>query len=448
MSGIAAMNVINRYLSPSTISRSYDRRITSIALVRRGGSLFESENKLRHLPFFEEVASHAEGEPQWRSAMAGLVALRLVDAWLEDGPAVTTDDGWGFRGVRSAIEDVDEGTPIRAILGRIVDALKEQKPDIHVVVTPLMAYGQSLEYEAKWTLAADVYQTVLAHLHPVEDSDASIAAHLRLGSCYRNLSLIDDAVEAFASASEIANAVGDIVGILRARIGEAKIATLRGNLPEAATILDDTIARATTADLRDVRSRALHDRSGVATLSGQYELGVRLAYEALEHSSSPTERDRILGDIAGAFIYLGVFSAARDAYLVLSVTAQEQYIRWGATLNLLEIASETGAEMLFEQYRRQLVSQSLPPYLATSFELNLGNGYQRFGNSGKARLHLERAMAMATEHGLNQYLFEAEEALYQIDTPMPRRRVAEEVSLDVDEVASAIRELRVSVGVS
>jgi tetratricopeptide (TPR) repeat protein len=410
--------------------------------------LFESESKLRHLPFFEEVASHAEGDPLWRSAMAGLVTLRLVDAWLEDGPAVTLDDSWGFRGVNSAIDDIDEGTPIRTILGRVVDALKERKPDIHVVVTPLMAYGQALEYDAKWTLAADVYQTVLAHLHPVEDSDASIAAHLRLASCYRSLNRMDDAVEAYASASEVANAVGDIVGILRARIGEARIDTLRGNLPRAESILDETIARAQSADLRDVRSRALHDRSGVATLSGQYELAVRFAYEALEHSTAPTERDRILSDIAGAFIYLGVFSAARDAYLVLSVTAQEQYIRWAATLNLLEIAAQTGSEMLFEQHRRQLASEQLPPFLATGFELNLGTGYQLFGNLAKARLHLERAMALAGDHGLNQFLFEAEEALFQLDTPKTPRRAAVNVSLDVDEVASAIRELRESVGVA
>jgi tetratricopeptide (TPR) repeat protein len=410
--------------------------------------VFESDNKLRHLPFFEEVASHAEGAAQWRSAMAGLVTLRLVDAWLENGPAVTTDDGWGLRGVNSAIEDVDEGTPIRSILGRVVDALREQKPDIHVVVTPLMAYGQSLEYDAKWMLAADVYQTVLAHLHPVEDSDASIAAHLRLGSCYRNLNLIDDAVDAFASASDIANAVGDIVGILRARIGEAKIATLRGNLPEAATILDDAIARATTADLRDVRSRALHDRSGVATLSGQYELAIRLAYEALGHSQSQTERDRILNDLAGAFSHLGVLSAARDAYLVLSVSAQEQYMRWAATLSLLVVSAETGAEMLFEQYRRQLIGEKLPPYLATGFELNVGLGYQRFGNLPKARQNLEGAMALAGQHEINQFLFEAEEALYQLENQTPPRRVQSEVPLDVSEVASAIRELRESVGVS
>lgn len=410
--------------------------------------MFESEHKLRHLPFFEEIASHEEGHSEWRAATAGLVVLRLVDAWLEDGPAVASDDCWSVRSVNNAIDEVDEGTPIRAILGRVVDALEQRRPDIHVVVTPLMAYGQALEYDAKWQIAADVYQTVLAHLHPIEDSDASVAAHLRLGSCYRNLHHIDDATAAFRAASEIAETVGDMVGILRARVGEGLIAVLRGNLPHAEEILNDTIERANGTDLQDVRSRALHVRSNVAQLRGQYEIAIRFAYDALSHAQSMTERDRILSDIAVSFLELGVYSAARDAYLVLSATAQEQYLRWAATLNLLEISSKTGAEMLFESYRRQVVGQPLPPYLATGFELNLGTGYQRFGNFPKARVHLERAMAMAAEHGLSQFLFEAEEALLQLETPTPPRRVHKELALDVEEVATAIRELRESVGVS
>lgn len=410
--------------------------------------MFESEHKLRHMPFFEEIASRQDGSVEWNGATAGLVVLRLVDAWLEDGPAVTMDDGWSIRSVNNAIENVDPVTPIRAILGRVVEALQVREPDIHVVVTPLMAYAQALEYDAKWPLAADVYQTVLAHLHPVLDSDASIAAHLRLGQCYRNLNLIDDAAEAFTSASEIATAVGDMVGILRARIGEGRIAMLRGNLPKAEAILDDTILRAAGADLRDVRSRALHDRSNVAHFRGQYELAIRFAYQALDHSQSGTERDRILGDIAVAFLELGVFSAARDAYLVLSATAQEQYTRWGATINLLEISAKTGVETHFEAYRRQLAGETLPPYLATIFEVNVGTGYQRFGDFAKARRHLERAVVLAGEHGFNQFLFEAEEALFELETPKPPRRVPGELSLDVEEVASAIRELRESVGVS
>jgi tetratricopeptide (TPR) repeat protein len=402
--------------------------------------VFDSEQKLRHLPFFEDIASREEGTPESHASTAGLVVLRLVDSWLEHGTD-RPDVEWSVRSVRCAIEAVSEGTTIRTILDRVVDALEDGKPDFHVVVTPLMAYGRALEYEAKWHLAADVYQSVLAHLHPTEDSDACIAANLRLGQCYRNLNRIDDATDAFDSAYNIATGVDDIVGVLRARIGESQIAILRGNVPKAVSILDDTIARASAPGLSDVRSRALHDRSGIATMSGQYDLAIKLAYEALEHSESPSERDRILGDIAAAFVQLGVYSAAYDAYLVLSATAQELFARWAATINLIEIATLTGAQPQFEQYRRELTGQQLSPMLATVFELNVGNGYHRFGNPAKARLHLSRAAAMAREHGFDQLLAEAEKTLMRIDDPAPLPR-PEARGLGLEEVTRAIRELR------
>jgi tetratricopeptide (TPR) repeat protein len=407
--------------------------------------VFAREHNLRHLPFFEEIAAHDEGDAAWRSATAGLVALRLVDAWLESAPLTFSDD-FGTRSVRATIDAMDDGTPIKSILARVVDSLEEQKPDIHVVVTPLMAYGQALEYDAKWYLAADVYRTVLAHLHPAEDSDASIAAHLRLGQCYRSLNQLDDAATAFCMAFEVATGADDIVGILRARIGEARIATIRGNLPQATRILDETIGRATTFDLSDVRSRALHDRSDVARLTGEYELAIRLGYEALGFAQSTIERDRILSDIAAAFFHLGVYGAARDAYLVLASTAQEQYVRWAATLNLLELATHTGSEMLFELYRRQLSDQKLPPRMATVFQLYVGTGYQQFGDFQRAHDHLTRALALASEHGLNQHVFEAEEALQNVRKPTPLHRPEQSAPLGVEEVALAIQNLRETVG--
>src|SRR5206468_2069883 len=114
------------------------------------------------------------------------------------------------------------------------------------------------------------------------------------------------------------------------------------------------------------------------------------------------------------FLNLGVYSAARDAYLVLSVTAQEQYIRWLATLNLLDIASLTGSETMFEDYRRELSTAELPPRLAAAFELNVGEAYQRFGNSDRALTHLKLALKLAEEHSLNQILFLAEEAIAKL----------------------------------
>lgn len=409
--------------------------------------MFEPEQKLRHLPFFEEVASHEEGDAAWRSATAGLVVLRLVDAWLEQGRSVVADDGWGVRSVCAAIESMDDGTPIKSILGRVVDALHEKKPDIHVVVTPLMAYGRALEYDAKWQLATDVYHSVLTHLHPSEDGDAVVSANLRLGQCYRNLNRLDEAVSAFESASAVALSVGDLIGVLRAQVGEARIAALRGNYPRAEKLLQDTIIRAEGPALNDVRSRALHDRSAIALDLGNYELAVRLGYQAMRWSQSQAERDRILADIATAFMSLGVFTAARDAFLLLSVTAQEQYLRWMAQLNLLELATATGAELLFQQYRRGLERADLPPYIATAFEISLGQGLHRFGRTEDARMHLRRGVVLAEEHRLNAVLHRAEQALLELEKAAPPLRQSSPVPLDLEEVASAIRDLRVHAGV-
>jgi len=120
-------------------------------------------------------------------------------------------------------------------------------------------------------------------------------------------------------------------------------------------------------------------------------------------------------------------------------------MRWTASLNLLDVASLTGAEVLFEQLRREMLGQDLPPQLATGFELIQGTGFLRFGKGELARHHLERAAALAAEFGLNQVLFETEAALASLNAPTPPHRVSAEIPLGVEEVASAISELRHSV---
>ena len=404
--------------------------------------MFQSERKLRHLPFFEFIASRDEGDPHWRSATAGLLVLRVVDAWADEGRAALKDDDWAIANVRTAIDAVDPGTPIRSLLYRVVDELEQERGDFRRVLTPLMAYGQALEFDAHWHLGADVYHSVLSHIDPLEDADNTVVAHLSLARCYLNRAELADAATALDAASDIATASGNLDGVLRSRIAQAKIAKLRGNNPHAEEILDDTIRRATGNDLQDVRSRALHDRSNLAHTRGQYELAIQMAYQALDQSQSVRERDRILADIALSFMELGVYSAARDAYMVLSATAQEQFVRWGATLNLLDIAAQTGAQTLFELYRRQLAGEPLPPFLATAYQLNTGVAYRRFSDYDRARAYLERALSMAEEHGFNMYLFEAESALRDLNAPAPPPKVPATLSLDTREVASAIQQLR------
>jgi tetratricopeptide (TPR) repeat protein len=390
----------------------------------------------------------SDDDPNWRSVSAGLVALRLLDAWIEEGPSVVTDDSWGLAGVIEAIEAIDQGVPIRRVLLGVVDAMRSSSGiDLHVVTPRLMAYAQMLEYDTRWALAADIYQTIIAHGHPSEEGDLVVSASIQLGHCLRNIGDLKGASRAYTSGSELAQSNGDIIGVLRSRIGEAKVAISRGNMPEAEALLDDTIARATEHELTDVKSRALHDLASVASMRGQYDRVVKFGYQALDLSTAPRERDRILVDIATGFLDLGLLDVARDAYVVLVATAQEQYVRWAAGLNLIDVASRQGMEPMFDRYRRDFENVELPPYLQASYYLIVGNGYRTFGRASEAVPYLELAVDVASRNELNKLLFEAEESLAGARVAAARRTAAPapEFSSDVLEVADAIREMRFAV---
>jgi len=408
----------------------------------------ETAESLRHRAFFIELASLADADPAWRAVTAGLVVLRLVEAWVEEGAAVVSADSWGVRSVRAAIDDMPEGMPARTLLAGVVDALTScPTGDLQGVAPRLMAYARSLDLDARWTLAADVYETILNHVHPVEDADVAVNALLRRAYCLRQTGDLAGASSAYATAAEVATRSGDIIGALRARIGEAKVLAAKGNLPAADSLLEETVAKASEHELTEVRSLATHDRSYIAHMRGQYDAAVRFAYDAMRESTSERERDRILGDLAGSFYMLGVKSAARDAFSILAATAQEQYQRWVATINLMELAAEEGVSLQFERHRQQLAGSKLPPLLRTQFELHVGRGYQSFGEFSAARTWLERAARSASEHSLNQFLFEAESALANNEPKAASRPTSTpfEIPDDVNEIAAELKEMRASM---
>jgi hypothetical protein len=403
---------------------------------------------MRHRAFFTELASLGDADSSWRAVTAGLVVLRLVEAWVEEGASVVAADSWGVRSVRTAIEDMPVGMPARTLLAGVVDALiSARSGDLHAVAPRLMAYARSLDLDAHWALAADVYETILNHVHPVEDADVAVNALLRRGFCLRQTGDLTGASAVYSTASEVATRCGDIIGALHARIGEAKVLAAKGNLPAADALLEDTVAQASEHELSEVRSIATHDRSYIAHMRGQYDAAVRFAYDAMRESTSERERDRILGDLAGSFYMLGLKSAARDAFSILAATAQEQYQRWVATINLMELAAEEGVSLQFERYRQQLAGAKLPPLLRTQFELHVGRGYQTFGEYTSARTWLERAARSASAHSLNQFLFEAENALANNEPKAAPRPTATtfEIPDDVNEIAEDLKEMRATM---
>jgi tetratricopeptide (TPR) repeat protein len=411
----------------------------------------QSEGKLRHLAFFQEIAQLKESSDAWREVSAGLVTLRLVDAWLEQGSLAVCADSWSVAAVRESIAGINPRRPVRGILGSVVDVMEaSDRPDVHTVIPRLMAYARSLDFEAKWALAVDVYHTIVRYTDPFDDSDSVIAAQLRLGYCFRQTGAIAESSDAYATAGNLAHSVGDMIGVLRARIGDAKIAMLRGNLPHAESILDSTIADAATHGIRSVESMALHDRANAAGMRGDYDLAVRLAYEALSKTDEMNrDRDRILHDISNAFYRMGLRTAARDGFLVLAATAQEQYLKWASAIQLLAISADDGMGPVFERYRRELGSQPLPPVLLAEFQFHAGRGYRLLGQAEVAAEWLDEAISSAQRYGFNQLLFETEAEIQLLNAraPRPESTPAPAVGTTIDKIAEAVREMREAVAV-
>lgn len=406
---------------------------------------------LAHLPFFEALAAMEEFDGEWPATSAGLVVLRLVDAWLDEGPQVVARDAWSLRAVREAIAGVASERGVRSILSGIVDVLESSgggQPSVTRVAPRLMAYGRALDFDGHYALAADVYGTLVAHAHPADEPDVAIDANMQLGYCRRRLGDLDGAAAAYGRAGVIASATGDVMKVLLSQVADAKIAVARGNLPSAEQALDRAIEQARENRFSEVQGLATHDRSTVAHLRGDYERAVRFAYQALGLLGSPVARDRVLGDLAASFINLGVRSAARDALLVLTATAQDQYSRWVATINLLELEAMDGCEPRFEEYRRQLDAVTLPPSLEAEYCLVLGTTYRMFGRPAQARQALTRAISLASAHEFNQLLFRAEEALRELDAgKLTRTSAAVAPPAAVVDVAEAISEMRTLAGV-
>ena len=413
-----------------------------VSLVLRS-MLLPTSAGLRHLPFFEALAELEMSSPEWASISAGLVTLRLFDLRRaqENGGAVVVAAEVGA--VRDAIAAMPASDIAGAILGGVVESAADGLGARTERALPaLLAYGRALQLAARWSLAADVFETILEHPAAGEQGDLALQAALKCASSLRASGRFEEAELAYDRVRRISHACDDRSAAFLAEIGRANIALQRGNYPRAEEMLDAVIASADDAGCPVALSRALHDRGHVAYRRGRREESLDFLHRALVRCTEPGERDRLLADIALVLGELGHVEVSREVQMLIERTAQEQSVRWLATINLVELAVKSGRELQFERHRRQLADVALPPHLEVLYQLHVGEGYQRFGR-GEARAAIAAALSIARQHELHDLGFRAEAALDALDRPAPR--AAPTPSAVVDDILRTVRGLHETV---
>lgn len=397
---------------------------------------------LIHQAYYDVLADSTEDMPIWAPTLAGLAVLNLVDVAREDR-AVVDADWTGLRVASDAVSGLREGSPFRRPLLRVVDELRDLGPGVSGLNKSLFNYGRTLDLEGHWTLAVDVFATVTEMAREARDANLAIEATTALGGSARRCGDWDTSAESYATAAHLADSLGDKSSGLTVRVGTANTHIARGNLPAAQVILDEVIEEAGMSGLDGVQALAYHARASVAHLRGEFADTVSLAYKALERTSNPTARDSISADIAAAFMELGMHDAARDAYLVVSMTSRYQWVRWQASVNLMELASIDGMEEAFDSYAKQLKNAALDPRLRSYFLLYYGQGCIRLGRDDAGRSAIEEALEFAAQHKINQVAHEAGLALTAANR-LPARTPSGSsiVTQDIAEVAAAMSHLR------
>ncbi len=406
---------------------------------------------LAHMAFIDSLAAMTEGDRRWRQTVAGFLTMRAVDAWRR--PALDGSDSsipWHPQmtaGARRAIEEIDAQHAIRLALYRVVEGLGETSPAApHHLLVGLIGYGRALEFEAEWALAIDVHETVLEHAEWAQDGHCAGQAALRLGFGHRVLARHDVALGWYRRAEQIGIASGELGTELRGRIGIGKVALERGNYSLARVLLEEVERTAEEAGHVEERSQALHELSDIAFRAGDHTRALHLLHEALGGYTIQADRDRALNDLAVNFVELGLLDAARDAYLVVLATAQEQSTRWLAMLNLLTVVGPAGDRAAVERYRQELMDAALPPGLEFAFWNQLGTAYAALGDVEAAEAALTRAVAIAREHRLHGREFEAERQMAQLaESRSVGSRSAPIAAPEAVEIAVAVRDLRLQV---
>jgi len=400
---------------------------------------------IRHQVYFDTLGSMKEDSASWRSVFAGLSVLRLVDSYSDSGSPVNSA-GWAqLHSVRTAIEEMSEGDSIRGVLTTVLEELTKRNAIDDTVCSSVLAYGRALDYEASWGLATDVFSTVAKLARPEKNPRLAVEANVAVGGAARRNGDWETSARAYSQAAYIADTLGDRPGVLTVQVGIANTYLAKGNLPHAQSILDDVIVQARDQQLPDIQAYALHSRSSLAQRKGEKAEAVKLAYQALSLTTKSADRDVVLEDLAAGFSELGMYDAARDAHLLLTATAQTKWVRWQATINLLELASQDGNVEAFDAYAAELGKAPLGPWLRSYFLLFLGEGMERFGRYDTAGDVLMEAVEYSTANQIHPATFKAEAALVALRSTKRSTATApvfETIPNEVLAAAHAISELR------
>jgi hypothetical protein len=398
------------------------RLFTSEQLFDEVGS---SADVLRHAPFLERarVEREADREVSARLALAAYVLARLVDR-LHLGatdPESREAFAWQADAVRRHVADLPRELPETAHLVGIVEAIP------HLGCAPtglrlgLTAYAYFLEHEARLTEALEVLE-LAARCHGTAIPAAEFAAIALFAARLRRLQAQWAVANAsYAAAEQAGQAAGDMVTVLRGRLGRCAVLRGQGNLPASRALAESVLRDAEELNLRDVQAMACADIGAALVLQGMFAESVQAKYRAFQLTDDEVQRMRYLGDLGVGLSQIGAYGGARTAFEIVAASQASFLVRINAVLELMDLESGVDNRVAFERLRgeAEAVRERMPPSMLADYLYKVGVGLARFGKVARAREVLGEGLRHAEANALNAWYFRIERTLQNLTSGAP-----------------------------
>jgi tetratricopeptide (TPR) repeat protein len=368
---------------------------------------------LPHAVFLQRVTDEPVTSPEVRLGQGAFLALRFVDLLAPDRESPTPDV---FRYQWAATERYcgelsGEGTEAAHLAG-IVRATGEahRTADVRALAPALLAYALYLEQDAHFDEAEDVLLTLIRVGGARLSTTDSIAAWMRVGRVRRLQADFDRADDAYAEAGRMAAATGDRQAVLLSRIGQCNVLYFRGNLSEAEQGWRAVLADAAAARCHRPEAEAEHGLGTVLQRRGQPHEGAPHLWRAYELYEDGASQVRALGDLGAVLLTLGEVQAAEHALAEVVRRATLPDMLANAKIELMHCASFRRDRVGFERWRERALDhfEEALPNIRADYHLKVGIGLARFGNYVKAEAQTQQALAIASAHGLHEFVFRIE----------------------------------------
>ena len=354
-----------------------------------------------------------------RLALGAYVVARLVDRLLSGLEGVEAQEGfsWQVAAVRRHLGDLPGEAPEAAHLRGIAEAVPADPTPTPALRLCLTAYAYFLEHEARLDEALDILGLAARAHGPSVPAAEFAAIALFAGRLNRLLARWTAANTCYARAEDAATSVGDMVTVLRSRLGRSAVLRGQGNLPLSHTIAEEVAQRARAANLCEVEAMAWSDLGAVLVLQGHLEESVQAKYRAFRLTEDSLNRMRVLGDLGVGLLRIRAYESARLAFDIVATSNTSFMVRANAVLELMDLESAVGNRMAFERRRADAEAsrERMPPSMAADFHFKAGVGMARFGRAKRAREFLGAGLRLAEEHRLNVWYFKFESELKALD---------------------------------